>query len=97
MRDAVAGQTRLKIVNKPLNDLILHFSIYRAKERTQATLDSFPSFLRLKIGFDLVMLDITDLILSRLESTPWMLPALKNYCWSSSEPSSWLTTSGRLT
>uniref|UniRef100_M1DVZ5 Uncharacterized protein n=1 Tax=Solanum tuberosum TaxID=4113 RepID=M1DVZ5_SOLTU len=45
---AVAGSTRLKVVNKLLNNLIMHFSTFRAKERTQATPTRFSPFLRLK-------------------------------------------------
>uniref|UniRef100_M1DB23 Uncharacterized protein n=1 Tax=Solanum tuberosum TaxID=4113 RepID=M1DB23_SOLTU len=49
MRAAVAGSMRLKVVNKPLNDFIMHFLTFRAKERTQATPTLFSPFLRLKM------------------------------------------------
>ena len=38
----VAGSTRLKVVNKPLNDLIWHFSTFTAKERPPC--DSYSFF-----------------------------------------------------
>uniref|UniRef100_M1DH08 Uncharacterized protein n=1 Tax=Solanum tuberosum TaxID=4113 RepID=M1DH08_SOLTU len=45
---AVAGQTRLNIVNKPLNDLIWYFLIFRAKERNSGDSFSFFTILEAK-------------------------------------------------
>uniref|UniRef100_M1DUT9 Uncharacterized protein n=1 Tax=Solanum tuberosum TaxID=4113 RepID=M1DUT9_SOLTU len=45
---AVAGLTRIKVVIKPLNDLIMHFSTFRAKERPPVDLYSFFTILEAK-------------------------------------------------
>uniref|UniRef100_M1DTU6 Uncharacterized protein n=1 Tax=Solanum tuberosum TaxID=4113 RepID=M1DTU6_SOLTU len=44
----VAGSTRIKVVNKPLNDLIMHFSIFRAKEQTLGDSYSFFTIIEAK-------------------------------------------------
>uniref|UniRef100_M1DWQ4 Uncharacterized protein n=1 Tax=Solanum tuberosum TaxID=4113 RepID=M1DWQ4_SOLTU len=46
MRAAMAGSTRLKVVNKPLKDLIIHFSTFIAKEQTSG--DSYSFFVILE-------------------------------------------------
>uniref|UniRef100_M1DQC1 Uncharacterized protein n=1 Tax=Solanum tuberosum TaxID=4113 RepID=M1DQC1_SOLTU len=48
MRATVAGQMRLNVVNKPLNDLIWHFSTFRAKERPTGDFYSFFTILEAK-------------------------------------------------
>uniref|UniRef100_M1DFB0 Uncharacterized protein n=1 Tax=Solanum tuberosum TaxID=4113 RepID=M1DFB0_SOLTU len=55
----VAGSMQIKVVNKPLNDLIMHFSTFREKERPQTTPTHFSPFLRLEdLGFGLALLDL---------------------------------------
>uniref|UniRef100_M0ZPW9 Uncharacterized protein n=1 Tax=Solanum tuberosum TaxID=4113 RepID=M0ZPW9_SOLTU len=44
----VAGPTRIKVFNKPLNDLIMHFSTFRAKERPPSDSYSFFTILDAK-------------------------------------------------
>uniref|UniRef100_M1DNS3 Uncharacterized protein n=1 Tax=Solanum tuberosum TaxID=4113 RepID=M1DNS3_SOLTU len=48
MGPAVAGQMLLKVVNKPLNDLIWYFLIFRAKERTPGESYLFFTILEVK-------------------------------------------------
>uniref|UniRef100_M1DVS9 Uncharacterized protein n=1 Tax=Solanum tuberosum TaxID=4113 RepID=M1DVS9_SOLTU len=48
MRAVVAGSTRLKVFNKPVNDPIVHFSTFRAKERTSGDSYSFFTILEAK-------------------------------------------------
>uniref|UniRef100_M1DQT1 Uncharacterized protein n=1 Tax=Solanum tuberosum TaxID=4113 RepID=M1DQT1_SOLTU len=43
----VAGSTRIKVV-KPLNDLIMHYSTFRAKERTPDDSYSFFTIIEAK-------------------------------------------------
>uniref|UniRef100_M1DW98 Uncharacterized protein n=1 Tax=Solanum tuberosum TaxID=4113 RepID=M1DW98_SOLTU len=44
----VVDPTRIKVVNKPLNDLIMHFSTFRAKERSPGDSYSFFTILEAK-------------------------------------------------
>uniref|UniRef100_M1DWA1 Mads box protein n=1 Tax=Solanum tuberosum TaxID=4113 RepID=M1DWA1_SOLTU len=48
VRAIVVGQRRLNVVNKPLNDLISHFSTFRDKERTPGDFYSFFTILEAK-------------------------------------------------
>uniref|UniRef100_M1DU41 Uncharacterized protein n=1 Tax=Solanum tuberosum TaxID=4113 RepID=M1DU41_SOLTU len=48
MGSAEAGQMRLNVINKPLNDLIWHFLTFRAKERTPGDFYLFFTILEAK-------------------------------------------------
>uniref|UniRef100_M1DTB0 Uncharacterized protein n=1 Tax=Solanum tuberosum TaxID=4113 RepID=M1DTB0_SOLTU len=50
VRIVVAGLTRLKVVNKPQNVFILHFSTLRAKERPKTSSWTLFTILEAKAG-----------------------------------------------